>query len=132
VPLDGKDINLEQLKSGFAWFYRQYENDIAAERRKPYADAEAEARAAKRGLWASSNPQPPWEFRHDGVGVVKIESTPAPGANLLGKIIANKNSKIYHAPNCPDYAKVSERNRVIFDSEQDAVKASYRKVRNCP
>ena len=25
---------------------------------------EAEARAARRGLWAEANPVPPWEFRH--------------------------------------------------------------------
>jgi hypothetical protein len=40
--------------------------------------------------------------------------------------------KIYHLPNCPDYNKVSEKNRVPFASEADAVKAGYKKARNCP
>jgi endonuclease YncB( thermonuclease family)/methylphosphotriester-DNA--protein-cysteine methyltransferase len=49
-----------------------------------------------------------------------------------GKIIGNKDSQIYHLPNCSGYTKVSEKNRVYFDSEADAEKAGYRKAKNCP
>jgi len=49
-----------------------------------------------------------------------------------GKIIGNKDSQIYHLPNCAGYTKVSEKNRVYFDSEADAAKAGYRKAKNCP
>jgi hypothetical protein len=49
-----------------------------------------------------------------------------------GKIIGNKDSQIYHLPNCAGYTKVSEKNRVYFDSEADAEKAGYRKAKNCP
>lgn len=49
-----------------------------------------------------------------------------------GKIIGNKNSKIYHLANCPSYNSVSEKNRVYFDTEEDAVKAGYKKAKNCP
>lgn len=48
VSLDGKDINLEQLKAGLAWYFRQYERDVPADKRAPYAAAKAEARAARR------------------------------------------------------------------------------------
>jgi hypothetical protein len=34
--------------------------------------------------------------------------------------IGNRNSKIYHLPDCPDYSKVSERNRVPFKTEAEA------------
>jgi deoxyribonuclease-1 len=34
-------------------------------------------------------------------------------------------------PNCSDYSKVSERNRVTFKSEAEAKAAGYRKARNC-
>src|SRR5207302_1746030 len=55
---DGRNSNHEIVRAGFAWWYVQYaRNDEELER------LEAEARAAKRGLWADKNPMPPWEFR---------------------------------------------------------------------
>lgn len=57
VNCDGKDVNLAQVRTGMAWNYRQYN------RRPEIARAEQEARAARMGLWADSNPVPPWAFR---------------------------------------------------------------------
>jgi endonuclease YncB( thermonuclease family) len=55
------DVNLEMVKRGYAWAYREYlKGPYASE----YIDAENEAREKKRGLWTQRNPQPPWEFRH--------------------------------------------------------------------
>ena len=47
-------------------------------------------------------------------------------------IIGARDSKIYHLPNCPDYNKVSERNRAPFMTEAEAQAAVYRKAWNCP
>ena len=33
--------------------------------RQVYVDAENEARAGRRGLWADADPVPPWDFRHN-------------------------------------------------------------------
>ena len=55
VSFDGKDINLEQLKAGLAWYFRQYERDVPADKRGAYAAAEAEARQARRGLVTSKS-----------------------------------------------------------------------------
>jgi hypothetical protein len=44
----------------------------------------------------------------------------------------NRRSLIYHRPDCPDYGKVSPKNRVYFDSESAAEAAGFRKARNCP
>ena len=66
-PRDGSrglDANLEQLKAGLAWMYREYERELSVEDRRAYDQAEASARAAKRGLWRDPRPQPPWEVRH--------------------------------------------------------------------
>lgn len=52
------NTNLEQVKDGMAWVYRQYAHDPA------YYEAEEAAKAAKRGLWSRSDAVPPWEFRH--------------------------------------------------------------------
>ncbi|ART61548.1 hypothetical protein CBP36_21415 (plasmid) [Acidovorax carolinensis] len=55
--LDGVDINREQVARGMAWVYRRYSQDRA------YFDAEAGARSQRLGLWAGTNPVPPWDFR---------------------------------------------------------------------
>ncbi len=62
----GQDVNLEQVTRGFAWHYKQYEQEQSANDRKLYDFAEKEARAARRGLWADTDSMPPWEFRHKG------------------------------------------------------------------
>jgi endonuclease YncB( thermonuclease family) len=65
VLLDGKDINLEQVKAGMAWHYKDYDREQTPEDRELYARAEAEARAARRGLWIDANPVAPSEFRKE-------------------------------------------------------------------
>jgi endonuclease YncB( thermonuclease family) len=57
LQVDGRDLSLELLRSGFAWHYRRYNRDAALAR------LEADARAARRGLWADAHPVPPWEWR---------------------------------------------------------------------
>ena len=66
VLVDGHDVNLEQIRAGLAWWYRQYAKEQTLDDRQLYELAENEARAAKRGLWADPNPVPPWEFRRQG------------------------------------------------------------------
>ena len=60
----GKDVNLEQVRAGMAWHYKAYERAQSVIDRQAYADAESEAKAAKRGLWVDVEPTPPWEWRH--------------------------------------------------------------------
>ncbi len=64
VGLDGQDINLALVQTGFSWWYRQYAHEQTSAQRHDYAAAEAAAREARRGLWADDNPTPPWEWRH--------------------------------------------------------------------
>ena len=60
VYLDSRNINLEMVKEGLAWAYKEYlQRPYASE----YLDAEKEARSKSLGLWQQVNPQPPWEFR---------------------------------------------------------------------
>ena len=63
VLVDGKDANLEQIKAGMAWWYRDYKRSQTPEDQKAYADAEAIARGSKVGLWADKQPVPPWDWR---------------------------------------------------------------------
>lgn len=71
VVAGGRDLDAEQVRRGMAWVYRQY-----ARSRRLYA-LEAEAKRARRGLWADSNPIPPWDWRHGGK-----TSTPSPSASF--------------------------------------------------
>ena len=56
------DINLQQIKDGFAWHYWHFKRDQSPVDRELYAKAEGQARAEKLGLW-SAPAIPPWEFR---------------------------------------------------------------------
>ena len=66
VLVAGKDVNVEQIRRGLAWFYRHYERELSDTDRQGYDRAEEEARVYRRGLWADPNPVPPWEFRANG------------------------------------------------------------------
>jgi endonuclease YncB( thermonuclease family) len=58
VHVDGTNANLEMVRRGYAWWYRQYaKSDRGLER------AEAQARHERVGLWADPNPVPPWDWR---------------------------------------------------------------------
>jgi len=57
--------NLEQLRAGMAWWYREYAKEQSAEDRASYAAEEDEARARHLGLWKDAKRVPPWDFRKD-------------------------------------------------------------------
>jgi micrococcal nuclease len=57
---NGTNLNKELLKEGLAWHYKQYDSN------PELARLENQARKARVGLWADSDPTPPWEFRHPG------------------------------------------------------------------
>lgn len=63
VMVSNQDMNIEQLRRGFAWFYRQYEGELTPDDRQSYDRAESEAKDYKKGLWSERNPLPPWEYR---------------------------------------------------------------------
>lgn len=119
VMLGDTDINLAQLKGGFAWHYKKYADEQKEADRILYAKTETEAKTAKLGLWADPEPTPPWDWRR-GVNNAALDGVPT------DSIIGNKNSMIYHTPGCSTYTKVSEKNRIIFKTAQEAEKAGYR------
>jgi endonuclease YncB( thermonuclease family) len=63
VLLNETDVNLEQLRAGYAWWYRQYAHEQSSVARRDYERAEREARRTRRGLWADERPVPPWHWR---------------------------------------------------------------------
>jgi len=63
ILVDGLDAGLVQIRAGMAWHYKQYQDEQPDGDRLLYAQAEEEARAARRGLWVEADPVPPWERR---------------------------------------------------------------------
>jgi endonuclease YncB( thermonuclease family) len=61
VQCSGKDAGGHQVSSGMAWVYERY-----APKDSPLYWEQAEARAAKRGLWSEAEPVPPWDWRKTG------------------------------------------------------------------
>jgi endonuclease YncB( thermonuclease family) len=57
IEADGQDVNLAMVAAGLAWHFTRSSDDRAL------AEAESDARAAGRGLWADREPVPPWEWR---------------------------------------------------------------------
>ena len=64
VFVGGKDVGLEQIRSGMAWWYRQYAKEQTPQERIDYEHAEAQAKRHRDGFWSDPNPIPPWEWRH--------------------------------------------------------------------
>lgn len=64
VLVNEQDVNLEQIRRGCAWHYKQYQKEQNPEDRLNYARAEDNARAGKVGLWADDGVLAPWEWRH--------------------------------------------------------------------
>lgn len=54
---DGRNLNREVVKAGYAWHYVKYSDDVTL------GELEKEARQARRGLWQDKNPMAPWEWR---------------------------------------------------------------------
>lgn len=61
----GIDINLQQIKDGMAWHYRQYAKEQDFTDRVDYFREEQEARKYHVGLWKDLTPIAPWNFRHN-------------------------------------------------------------------
>jgi len=65
----GQDLGKQLVAEGLAWHYTHFSDD------EDLAAAEAEARAARRGLWGDPDPVPPWVWR---AGEARRKATAAP------------------------------------------------------
>ncbi|WP_292511224.1 thermonuclease family protein [Methylobacterium sp.] len=120
-----EDLNAWMVSQGHAVAFRRYAEDYVAQ--------EAEAKAAKRGIWASTFQEPSaWrrEKRAGGEDTRPASASPDAAANCKVKgNIGGKGTKIYHMPGTRDY----ERTRINeakgerwFCSPVDAEKDGWR------
>jgi endonuclease YncB( thermonuclease family) len=120
ICFDGsRDINAEMVREGMAWAFVRYS--------QTYVREEAEARAARVGIWQGGVAQPAWEFRSERWAGAE-DHAPA-GCAIKGNV-TNKG-RIYHMPWSPWYEKVrieARRGERWFCSEAEALAAGWRPV----
>ena len=144
VFLNHTFVNRELILSGNAFFY-------PGPFRGKYADelqeAEETAKEKGRGVWDKRTGlrELPQEFRRrtqrdEGLfsrfwGSTRGEGKKSPPKEYPvppGKIVANKRSMIYHPSGSAGAARVNPKNRVLFDSPEEAEKAGFRRARPAP
>jgi endonuclease YncB( thermonuclease family) len=123
----GKILNEELVRNGFAWHYRVRPLSSATLERLQY-----EAWRKKLGFWIDPSPIPPWKFRRG-----KIVSAPPVKENQMDYdlilnygIIGDPKTKIYWWPDCKDYPEKKEKN-IIFGYKQLAEDMGYRSSSGC-
>ena len=132
---NGEDVCLDQIESGMAWHYKQYQRLQNATDRAAYGVAEDQARHAKNGLWSEANPVQPQDFRHGTRSPFCADNNDhriACSDTYEGPVRGNMRSHIYHWSGCPNYDDIAEHNRVEFANAIEAEKAGYRAAYNCP
>jgi hypothetical protein len=123
---NGWDLSQALVQAGYAWHDTRY-----APHDKKLAQLQAEAQAAQRGLWAEANPVPPWEGRQGQRQPASAEVPQGTDASQ-SVIIGSRYRKVYYWSGCPEYNKVSRRNRIVFQDRETAEQAGYRTAENCP
>jgi endonuclease YncB( thermonuclease family) len=130
---NGEDVDLDQVKAGCAWHYKQYAFSQSEDDQAKYGAAEDSAREARLGLWADTNPAQPQDFRH---GTQSRLCFDPPEHRIMcaynGPVRGNRRSHIYHWPGCRNYDDIADYNRVEFPNRQAAEAEGFRAARNCP
>lgn len=119
---NNREINAELVRQGWALEYKQYSDGR-------YADEEAEARKAKRGLWAGKFVEP-WDWRRGE----RLASEASTGLDRKCGIKGNISSsgKIYHLPESRNYARTTideASGERWFCTEDEAKAAGWREPR---
>ena len=117
---DGLDINADMVRNGLAWAFVKYS--------QRYVEVEADARAAKRGIWQGTA-VPAWQWRAERWRAASSEKRDeaAPACLIKGNITRKGN--IYHLPTERWYDKTRievDKGERWFCSEAEAVAAGWR------
>lgn len=129
ILADGRSLNEELVRNGFAWHYKAYSTD------KNLANLEADARRYKRGLWQSPDPTPPWDYRKDkrtgGSNTAKATTANAPvpagAAKRTVYLCSSTGSKVYHYDkNCYTLRRCKQ--DVVAVTEAEAIRQYGRRA----
>lgn len=126
-------VNLELVKEGFAHSY-SYPPDVAHQ--EEFVSAERDAREQGRGLWSSCPLPTASDSSFSSSPTLPLSSSPSVVSSncLIKGNISSTGEKIYHLPGCGSYEKTAideSRGEQWFCGEDEAVKAGWRKAKNC-
>jgi endonuclease YncB( thermonuclease family) len=63
VFVGNQDINLQQVRDGYAWHYTYFAKNQPYAVRKVYEESQKLAKKEMRGLWGDKYPVAPWDYR---------------------------------------------------------------------
>ena len=102
---DGRLLNEVLVAEGFATFYHHAGNDASLQQR--LLDAQHRAMDARAGFWA------------------RILAIPAPPEGWIG----NRRSRRFHHPNSTYAGQIAARNRIVFNTTEEAFRAGHAPAR---
>ncbi|WP_299988288.1 thermonuclease family protein [uncultured Pontibacter sp.] len=120
---DGRNLNEELVREGFAWHYTAYSKD------KTLANLEADARRFKRGLWQDPNPVAPWDFRKQKPEPVDNSKAAIPAGATKRQVYLcdSSGSAVYHySKDCSVLKRCKE--QVLTVTEADAIRQHNRRA----
>lgn len=98
VFCEDRDIGLQMIRDGVAWFDRDYGSELGEQVQRLYSDSEQAAKTEHRGIWQDASPVPPWEWRrakeeNPNMGMTAA-AAPTASAATKRSVIANEASPI--------------------------------------
>jgi endonuclease YncB( thermonuclease family) len=96
LSVNGLDVNAEQIRRGMAWEYSNFHSN------KTLIALQNQAKQAPRGLWAQSNPTPPWEWRKQHPSTFSSQPSAAVSS------VATPANTTTHDPGCGNKKHCSE------------------------
>jgi micrococcal nuclease len=86
LSINGLEVNAEQIRRGMAWEYSNFHSN------KLLIALQNEAKQVPRGLWALSDPTPPWEWRklHPSLKPVAVVDSATDHSAILGASCGSK------------------------------------------
>jgi len=125
---DGRILNREMVRFGYAWHYRvHYPVD------EFLRELEYQAWKQKVGLWVDPSAFPPWEFRRENI----FNQEPPKNSSEVDYdsifnygLIGDPETKLYLWPNCRNYPYASQ-GFAVFSSKLAAKTSGFRMSPNC-
>ena len=125
---NGRILNKELVRYGFAWHYRVHFPVDESLRELEY-----QAWKQKLGLWVDPSAVPPWKFRRENVSYQEPPENPSKvdydGIFNYG-LIGDPETKLYLWPSCRNYPQDS-RGFAVFGSKLSAKTSGFRMSPNC-
>ncbi len=116
---DGTFFNAKIIKDGYAFAFTRYPFKYMELFRK----LEREAREHGRGLWGPGSPYLKERKKHRKK---KWHGKLYRFDRILGKYVASRRGKYFYSPYCRESMRIKPKNRVWFQTWQEAVEAGYK------